>query len=189
MALSQRAQKWVWGVAGAAFVFALGAYGGSVSAGERGSFTMNYPATGKECGGPSPRELTGSVAVSLGEAGPLKQLLEPGEVEVASHVVTNVSKKPYRIRFALAGFPEGTEAHSRERSWSEKDLSIGRTLDPGEVVDFGLVVPIPATVKTGVDSIRGTVAILDASTDATLSSLPVVISSTGKAVGGDCCAR
>lgn len=179
----------VWGSAAAAVVFALGAWGGSVAAGERGAFTMNFPASGTEVGGPSPRELTGHIVVNVDEQGFVKRLVQPNVIEVASHVVRNVGDKPLKIRFAKEGF-EGAEAewHSRDKAFDPETGVIERLIVPGEAVDFGLLLTFPKPLPAGQVVSMGTIVVSDAQTGVKLSALPVTIAHDAAAVaGGSCC--
>jgi len=184
-----RGKALLWVVAGMALVFTLGAYNKSISSGERGSFVMNYPATGKACGGPSPRALTGAVTIPLDKRGILKRALQPGVIEVASHVVSNVGGVPRRIRFETVGFPPDTEAHSRDRAWNPETQEIERDLAPGASIDFGLLVTLPNPLPAVSVPASGTIYIVDARSGKRLSALPVRFEQSGFAqTGGDCCA-
>jgi hypothetical protein len=179
----------IWAIAGLAMVFALGAYNKDISAGERGSFVMNYPATGSAAGGPSPRALTGFVVIPLDSQGAVKRTLQPGVIEVASHVVSNVGDTPRRIRFETSGFPPDTETHSRDRAWNPTTHEIERDLAPGAAVDFGLLVKLPKPLPASSVPVSGTIYVVDARSGKRLSQLPVRVTQSGfPAVGGDCCA-
>lgn len=187
--MGKRGTTALWVIAGMALVFALGAYNKSISGGERGSFVMNYPATGAAAGGASPRDLTGSVAVTLASQGVVKRAAQPDVIEVSSHVVSNVGDVPRRIRFETTGFPPGTEAHSRDRAWNPATLEIERDLAPGAAVDFGLLVRVPDTQPPRSIPVSGTIYIVDATSGERLSHLPVWFVRSGTApAGGDCCA-
>lgn len=183
-----RTQAVLWGVVGASLVFVLGAYGGSIAGGERGSFTMNFPAEGKECGGPNPRELTGSIAVPVDSAGAIKRAVQPHVVEVASHVVRNVGETPRYISFVTSGFPEGTEYHSRDKAWNERTHAIEREISPGEAVDFGLLVRLPDPLPAKPVLVDGLIAVVDTESGERISELPVrIVRSGAAAVAGECC--
>jgi len=187
--MGKRGTTALWVIGGMALVFALGAYSKSISGGERGSFVMNYPATGAACGGASPRALTGSIAVSLASQGGLKRATQPDVIEVASHVVSNVGDAPRRIRFETTGFPADTEAHSRDRAWNPETLEIERDLVPGAAVDFGLLVRVPQTESPSSIPVSGTIYVVDAKSGERLSHLPVWFVRSGTAPsGGECCA-
>ncbi len=175
------------GVAMAALVFALGAWGGSVSAGERGGFIMNFPATGTEVGGPSPRELTGRISVSLDAMGLPKRLIQPHVIEVASHVVRNVGDRPYRIRFETRDIDVPLEWHSRDKAWDPGTRVIRRDIAPGEAVDVGLSLTFPRPLPTRPVLVDGAIVIIDDRTGEELSVLPVIVAQTGEAVAGACC--
>ena len=150
---------------------------------------MNYPATGKGAGGPSPRALNGMVVVTLDNRGCLKRMVQPHVIEVASHVVTNVGDQPRRVRFEVSGFPADTEMHSRDRAWNAQTREIERDLAPGAVVDFSMTVRLPDPLPEKSVPVSGTITIVDASTGRRLSALPVLFQQSGFAVaGGDCCA-
>jgi hypothetical protein len=187
MAKRNRLETVAWALAGVAVVCLLGAYGGTVAAGERGGFTMNFPASGREAGGPSPRELTGVVVVSLDRAGIVKRLVQPSVVEVASHVVRNVGTVPRRIRFEAEGFGDEIEWHSRDRAWNPNTHEIERDIAPGEAVDFGLLVQVPKPLTPSAVPLQGAIRILDARNGTLLSTLPVRFVRSGMAQGGDCC--
>jgi len=185
---SRRIKALVWGISAMALVFALGAYNKSISGAERGSFVMNYPATGTEAGGPSPRNMTGMVMVPIDNAGFVKKYLQPGVIEVASHVVSNVGDVPRRIRFEVEGF-DGTELewHSRDKAWNPDTHEIEREIPAGEAVDFGLTVTLPEPLPTTEIPVQGTIYIADAETGKRISKLPVYFAHTGATVGGTCC--
>jgi hypothetical protein len=187
--MKHRGRAWLWAIIGMALVFSLGAYNKSISAGERGGFVMNYPATGAECGGVSPRALTGAVVIPIDTAGIIKQTLQPGVIEVASHVVSNVGDTPRRIRFETDGFPADTEFHSRDRAWNAQTHEIERDLAPGAVVDFGMTVRMPDPLPPRSVPVSGTVYVVDAKSGQRLSKLPILFQQSGfPAWGGDCCA-
>lgn len=170
-------------------LFLLGAYGGHIGPGERGAFTMNFPATGKECGGPSPRDLTGLVVVRMDRQGTLKRVLQPNRIEVASHVVRNLSDRPLTIRFEGTGFPPGTHWHSRDKSWSAEDRSIARPIGPGEAVDLSILMDVPTQSMPSGRYVDARIAVVDATTGARLSELPVVVvaSAAAEQKAADCC--
>lgn len=186
MTLSRRSTAWLWGIIGASMVIALGGYAGAISGGERGGFVMNFPAEGLEVGGPSPRALTGSIEIPLESAGFIKRTLQPGVVEVASHVVSNVGDTPRRIRFEAAGFKDSIEWHSRDRAWNPETGEIEREIEPGESVDFGFLVHLPDPLPAVNVPVKGTVRIYDATTGEKLSELPVRFTREGF-VRGSCC--
>lgn len=172
-----------------AIVFSLGAYNKSISAGERGGFVMNFPATGSAAGGPSPRALTGVVVIPLDRGGIIKRAFQPDVIEVTSHVVSNVGDVPRRIRFESEGFTPDTEWHSRDRSWNPATKEIGRELAPGDSVDVGLLVHLPDPLPARSVPVSGTIYIVDAANGERLSELPVRFEQAGfPQVGGDCCA-
>lgn len=187
--MTGRLQALLWGVVGASLVFAMGAYGAQVSGGERGSFAMNFPAQGKAVGGPSPREMTGMIGVSLESAGLIKRTVQPDVLEISSHVVKNVGQTPRTIRFEGRGFPPGTEWHSRDRAWDPRTRTINRAIAPGEAVDVGLLMHVPPSASGGGPLVDGAIVVVDAYTGARLSELPVRVVASGVAVGGDCCER
>jgi hypothetical protein len=183
-----RTQKALWGVVGAFLVFGLGAYGGKVGGSERGSFTMNYPAQGTECGGPSPRELTGVVSIGVDGAGVLKRTLLPSELEITSHVITNVGTTARSISFEASGFPDNTEYHSRDTSWNPATRTIERLIPPGDSVDFGMLLSFPKPLPNKPVLVDGSVVIRDARTNERLSELPIRVVRSGVAgVKGECC--
>lgn len=187
MEIGKRARRVILGVAAATLVFVLGAYGGAIAGGERGGFTMNFPAEGAEAGGPSPRDLTGIVVVSLDRTGFIKRALQRDVIEVTAHVITNVGDKPYRIRFETGGFVEDMEWHSRDRDWNPDTHEIERDIAPGDSVDLGLTVHLPDPLPAGAVPVSGTIYIVDAVTGERLSKLPVAFTRTGSAAVGDCC--
>lgn len=187
--MRQRGKTLLWVIVGLSVVFALGAYNKSIAAGERGSFVMNYPATGASCGGPSPRALTGAVVVPLESRGAIKRVIQPGTIEVASHVVSNVGDIPRRIRFEAQGFPADTEWHSRDRAWNPASHEIERDLAPGEVVDFGLLITLPDPLPARSVPMSGTIYVVDTRSGERISELPVRFERAGfPQTAGDCCA-
>ncbi len=175
------------GALGAAVAILIGSYAGAISGGERGSFVMNFPAEGAEAGGPSVRALTGTIVVALDRAGIVKRYLQPGVVEVASHVVRNVGDAPRRIRFEVEGFSEDMEWHSRDRAWNPDTHEIERYIAPGESVDFGLLVTLPDPIPAIAVPMKGTIIIVDAESGERLSELPVRFEQAGAPSGGECC--
>lgn len=187
--MGARFKAFLWVVAGIAVVFGLGAYNKSIAAGERGGFVMNFPATGAQTGGPSPRLLTGEVVVPLDRGGAIKRYLQPDVIEVTSHVVTNVGDVSRRIRFEAVGFTPDTEWHSRDRSWNPATREIGRPLAPGDSVDVGLLVHLPDPLPSRSVPVSGTIYIVDAASGERLSELPVRFEQSGfPQAAGDCCA-
>jgi len=187
--VGRRGRSLAWVILGMALVFSLGAYNKSISGGERGGFVMNYPARGKDAGGPSPRAMTGVVIVNLDNRGVIKRTVQPSVIELASHVVTNVGDKPRRIRFEVAGFPEDTELHSRDRAWNARTGEIERDLAPGSVVDFSMTVRLPDPLPAQSVPVSGTISIVDVRSGRQVSTLPVKFQQSGFAVAGDdCCA-
>lgn len=172
-----------------ALVFALGAYGKGIAAGERTGFVMNFPATGTECGGPSPREMSGMVVVDLDGAGFVKRFVQPRVIEVASHVVSNVSDEPYRIRFQVEDFPDDVELeyHSRDLAWNPDTHEIERDIAPGDSVDFGIIAHLPRELPGGLIPIDASVVIVNARSGDELSRLPLKFVREGASAGGSCC--
>jgi hypothetical protein len=187
--MARRGKALLWVIVGLAMVFALGAYNKSIAAGERGSFVMNYPAAGKASGGPSPRALTGIVVVPLDSRGAIKRAVQPGTIEVASHVVSNVGDVPRRIRFETKGFPANTEYHSRDRAWNPATREIERDLAPGDAVDFGMLVKLPEPLPARSLVMSGTIYVVDTLSGKRISELPVHFERAGfPQTAGDCCA-
>jgi len=181
-------QRALWVVVGACLVFVLGAYNGKISGSERGSFTMNYPATGEQVGGPSPREMTGSISIGIDGAGIIKRTVEPSEIDIASHVVTNVGTRARTISFEASGFPATTEYHSRDSAWNPATRTIDRAIPPGQAVDFGLHVVFPDPLPNKAVLVDGSIVIRDATTGERLSELPVKVIRSGiPGVKGECC--
>jgi len=180
-------------VVGVTVALALGAYGKSIGAAERGGFVMNYPATGTECGGASAKALTGSITVPLGTAGIIKSVLQPNVIEVASHSVRNVGDVPRRIRFEVSGFettagvPAEIVWHSRDKAWNPATHEIDRDIAPGQAVDFGLEMTLPEALPVVRVPLKGDILVRDAVTDELLSSLAVKFERVALPVGGDCC--
>lgn len=183
----ERTRKLLWAAAGVWLALALGGYGGQIAGGERGAFVMNFPATGAECGGPSMRELTGSISVSLSKQGFLKRAVQPHVIDIAGHVVRNIGDTPREISFEASGFPETTEYESRDRAWNPTTHTIERPIPPGQSVDFGLLVRLPESVPATGPIVDGAIVIRDVATGETLSELPVRIFATGDGSGGSCC--
>lgn len=180
-----------WFAAGILAMAALGAYGASIAGGERGSFVMNFPATGTASGGPSVRALTGSITVDLDRTGPIKRLLQPNVVQIASHTITNVGDRPRSIRIETTGFPEACEWSSRDRSWDPATHTVRRVLAPREYVDLDLEVTFPRPLPAQRTLMNGRILVLDAETDEQLSSLAVRVVRSGAPAaamtGGECC--
>lgn len=187
--MARRGKALLWVIVGLAIVFALGAYNKSIAAGERGSFVMNYPAAGAACGGPSPRALTGVVRIPLDKRGAIKQAIQPGTIEVASHVVSNVGDVPRRIRFETKGLPADTEYHSRDKAWNPISREIERDIAPGEAVDFGMLVKLPDPLPARSMVMSGTIYVVDTRSGRRISELPVHFERAGfPQAAGDCCA-
>lgn len=182
-----RKKAWLWGLAGAWVMIALGGYSSSIAAGERVAFVMNYPATGSECGGPSMRDLTGTVSGSLDKAGIAKRYLQPNVIEVASHVILNTGDTDRLISFETSGFPQDTEWHSRDLAWNERTHAIERPIPPGEAVDLSLRVTFPKPLPAVEELLCGSIIVVDTDTREKLSELPVHIYRTGSGTGGNCC--
>jgi len=168
-------------------MIALGGYSSSIAAGERVAFVMNFPATGAECGGPSMRDLSGSVSGSLDKAGIAKRYLQPNVVEVASHVILHVGDTARLISFETSGFPQATEWHSRDRAWNEHTHAIERPIPPGEAVDLSLRVTFPEPLPAQEELLCGSIIVLDSESGEKLSELPVHIYGSGSGTGGSCC--
>ena len=187
--MKARGKVLLWVIAAIAMVFALGAYSKSVGAGERGSFVMMYPATGKAAGGPSMRALTGEVVVPLDTRGIFKRLVQPGVIQIASHSVTNVGEVPRRIRFESQGFPADTEWECRDLSWNHETLEIERDLAPRESVGVDLLVRLPDPLPARSVPVSGTIYVVDVKSGERISALPVRFEQSGfPQDGGDCCA-
>ncbi len=182
-----RRRAWLWALAGAWVAIALGAYAGAVSAGERVSFVMNFPASGAESGGPSMRELTGHVSASLDKSGFAKRLIQPNVIEVASHVIMNTGETERLISLETSGFPVSTEWHSRANGFDPVTHAIERPVAPGEAVDLSLRVTFPRPLPPDEVLLQGSILVKDTETGETLSELPVHVYRTGTGTGGSCC--
>lgn len=177
----------LWAVAGATVVFALGSYNKAIAAGERGGFVMNFPAAGAEAGGPSFRDLSGQVIVPIDSAGILKRRLAPREVEFTSHVVRNVGTTGRRVRFSVTDIHYPYKIHSREKSFDARTGEIGRVVEPGGTVDFGVTIELPDKLPPLAMPVDGRVVVSDAETGEKLSELPIRVMRTGSFPAGSCC--
>lgn len=183
----------VWVVAGVTVALAIGAYAKAIGAGERGSFVMNYPASGAQAGGPSAKALTGGITVPLETAGFIKRIFQPNVIDVVSHSVRNVGTTPRRIKFDTVGFettsgvPVSIELHSRDLKWNPDTHEIERDLAPGQAVDFGLLMTLPDPLPAIAVPVKGTIVVKDARTGEPLSAITVQFERAGYPAGGDCC--
>lgn len=174
-----------------AVAFALGAWRSTMSDAESVHFAVNYPAEGKDMGGPGAMGATGSVVVNVGNTGFIKATVQPNVVNLSSHWVKNVGDEPRRIRVAAEGFTYPIRWDSMDRDWDEETHSVGRPLDPDEAitVDWYITLPRPFPADTYTID-KGEFAVYDADTGERLTALPIAIvnSGFGAAKGGDCCA-
>lgn len=171
--------------------FALGAWRGTMTDAESVHFAVNYPATGKDMGGPGAMGATGSVLVNVGNTGLIKTWAQPNVVNLSTHWLKNVSDKPLRIRVAAEGFKYPIRWDSLDVGWEEETHTVARALRPDEsiTVDWFVTLPRPFPADTFTID-QGTFAVYDADSGKRLTALPVSIVNSGflAAKGGDCCA-
>jgi hypothetical protein len=183
--------KLLWFLVALGVAFGIGAFRGTMSGAESVHFSINYPAQGKDAGGPGPTARLGFVAVDVSKIGFLKAWIQPRVVNLSSHWLRNIGDKPLRIRLAMEGIKSPVRWDSTEKTWDEERHAIGRTLAPGETVtvDWFITLPDPLPVDASVVE-KGRIAVYDADSGALLSALPVSVVNTaaGAVVGGDCCA-
>ena len=189
-----RAKRWqklsLFGLA-MVVAFALGAWRGNMSDAESVHFAVNYPASGKDAGGPGAMGATGSVRVNVGNNGFLKSWAQPNVVNLSTHWLKNVSDRPMRIRVAAEGFKYPIRWDSLDVDWDEQTHSVSRALRPDESVTVDWFVTLPRPFPADVFTLdRGTFAVYDADSGQRLTALPISIVNSGFAAaqGGDCCA-
>jgi hypothetical protein len=174
-----------------AAAFALGAWRGTMSDAESVHFAVNYPATGKDMGGPGAMGATGSVQVNVGNTGFLKSLAQPNVVNLSTHWLKNVSDVPRRIRVAAEGFEYPIRWDSLDVDWDEETHTVSRALEPDESITVDWFVTLPRPLPADVYTLdQGSFVVYDAETDERLTALPVRIVNSEflAAKGGDCCA-
>jgi hypothetical protein len=182
--------KWLWFAVAVGVAFGLGAWRGTMADGESVHYAVNYPAEGKEAGGPGARGGTGFVVVNVAHTGLLKRITQPNVVNLSTHWLRNVGKKPLRIRLAAEGFTMPIRWDSLELAWDAENHSVSRPLAPGEAitVDWYVTLPRPIPITKVID--EGKLVVYDADTGKALTRLPIAIVN-GKVTtgaGGDCCA-
>lgn len=184
-----RLEAILWGLLGLTVAISLGSYAKAIAAGERVGFVMNFPAQGSESGGPSMRDLTGEVVIATDGAGLVKRTLQPNTLELASHVIRNVSDEPRRIRMEVLGLPSdiALEIDSRDNAWNPETHEIEREIAPGDAVDLDVLMHLPAEIPLDIMPLHGRVVVYDASSGRILSVLPVKLIHTGAHGGGSCC--
>ena len=174
-----------------AAAFALGAWRGGMSDAESVHFAVNYPATGKDMGGPGAMGATGFVRVNVGNTGFLKKVAQPNVVNLSTHWLKNVSDQPLHIRVAAEGFKYPIRWDSLDVDWDEETHTITRALRPDEsvTVDWFVTLPRPFPADTFTLD-QGTFAVYDADSGERLTALPISIVNSDflAAQGGDCCA-
>jgi hypothetical protein len=171
--------------------FALGSWRSTMSDAESVHFAVNYPATGKDMGGPGAMGATGSVQVNVGNTGFLKKVAQPNVVNLSTHWLKNVSDAPLRIRVAAEGFKYPIRWDSLDVDWDEETHTVSRALRPEEsiTVDWFVTLPWPFPADTYTLD-QGTFTVYDADSGERLTALPVSIVNSRflAAKGGDCCA-
>lgn len=191
MVVKKRWRKYLWFALAMALAFALGAWRMTMADAESVHFAVNYPATGKDMGGPGAMGATGSVVVNVGNTGFIKSVVQPDVVNLSSHWVKNVGDTPRRIRVAAEGFKYPIRWDSLDRDWDDETHSVSRALDPDEAITVDWFVTLPRPLPADTYTLaQGTFAVYDADTGELLTALPITIvnSGFGAAKGGDCCA-
>lgn len=174
-----------------AVAFALGAWRGGMSDAESVHFAVNYPATGKDMGGPGAMGATGSVRVNVANTGLIKNIAQPNVVNLSTHWLKNVGDRPLRIRVAAEGFSSPIRWDSLDADWDEETHTVSRALRPGESVTVDWFVTLPRPLPADTYTLdKGTFAVYDADTGERLTALPISIVNSDflAAKGGDCCA-
>jgi hypothetical protein len=184
--------KLLWFLVALGVAFGIGAFRGTMSSAESVHFSINYPAKGKDAGGPGPTAKLGFVAVDVSKTGFLKALVQPRVVNLSSHWLRNVGDKPLRIRLAIEGIKSPVRWDSTEKTWDQENHAIMRPLAPGETVtvDWFITLPDPLPADATVVE-KGRIVVYDAESGAQLSALPLSIINSkgaGATAGGDCCA-
>jgi hypothetical protein len=174
-----RRRRWLlllWFVAAMAVAFGVGALRQSTSSAESIHFSINFPAEGKEAGGPGPMAKLGFVAADVGKTGFLKALVQPRVVNFSSHWVRNVGDRPIRVRLEMEGIRSPVRWDSLDKDWDEETRSISRPLAPGETVTVDWYITIPDPLPAGSPVVeKGRIVIYDADTGERLSVLPLSI--------------
>jgi hypothetical protein len=174
-----------------AAAFALGSWRSTMSDAESVHFAVNYPATGKEMGGPGAMGATGSVQVNVGNTGFLKGWVQPNVVNLSTHWLKNVSDTPLHIRVAAEGFKSPIRWDSLDVDWDEETHTVSRSLRPKEAITIDWYVTLPRPFPADTYTLdQGTFAVYNADSGERLTALPVAIVNSEflAAKGGDCCA-
>ncbi|MDO8964173.1 MAG: hypothetical protein Q7W30_06735 [Coriobacteriia bacterium] len=174
-----------------AAAFGLGAYRSTMGDAEAVHYSINYPARGFAAGGAGVMAREGHLIVNVGNAGWLKQVLQPQELNLSSHWVKNVGTTPRRIRFEAEGMEYPLRWESNEKAWNEKTRTLDRMLAPGSTVTVDWFVTLPRPLPARDIIVDARMVVYDADTGERLTALPirVVSSSAAAARAGDCCAQ
>ena len=171
--------------------FALGAWREGMADAESVHFAVNYPATGKDMGGPGAMGRAGFVRVNVANTGLIKNVAQPNVVNLSTHWLKNVGDRPLHIRVAAEGFDSPIRWDSLDADWDEQTHTVSRALQPGESVTVDWFVTLPWPFPSDTYTLdKGTFTVYDAETGARLTALPISVVNSDflAAKGGDCCA-
>lgn len=117
----------------------------------------------------------GSIVIDVGREGFLKRTLQHGYVNLSSHWIRNVGLKPYQIQLDMQLCDLELEWETHEASWDSVNKVSKREIDPGEVFNMDWYFQIPPEYLKRNVVCEGTLEVLDANTQASLSLLPIAI--------------
>lgn len=117
----------------------------------------------------------GSVILDVGREGFLKRALQPGYINLSSHWIRNVGVKPYQIQLDMQLCDMELDWETHEASWDPVGKVSTRQIEPGEVFNMDWYFWIPAELLKRSVVCEGTLEVLDAQTQASLSLLPITI--------------
>lgn len=131
---------------------------------------FNYPSGGVLVWG---RE--GSIILDVGKEGLLKRAFQPRYINLSSHWIRNVGVKPYQIQLGMDLCDMELDWETHEASWDPGSKTSTRQIEPGEVFNMDWYFWIPPEYFSRNVVCEGTLHVLDAQTQDTLSVLPITI--------------
>ncbi len=171
----------------------FGHYRQTLSQAESVHFSLNFPAkTVKEAGGLGPRGHEGIVFVNLTRVGIFKRLIQPDVVNISSHWIKNVSKRPIRIKIRLVNCDFPVYVSTPEKSWNDSAKTFERKINPGEMISMDWNIVLPSEVLQKRVILNSAVEVIDAEAGQQISYLPIkIINTEDKKITDkvDCCAR
>ena len=165
---------------GISIAISAGEYRQHLRKSESVHFNIVFPADNKPAGGYGARGKEGVIYIYYNKQGFLKRLIQPDTVDLSTHWLRNIGKRPYFIQLELVNITPGISVEWRtfEKYFDYNTKSFTKPIYPGQRVNMDWIIHISDELRDKPVIYDGGIRVIDRKTGEVLSFLPVKIVNT-----------